>query len=55
MHCKNLKFFMSLCDSCRRVAGIAAAAFLAVAAAHATPADSIAAGKSLAVERGTGY
>ena len=54
MHRKNLKFFMSLYDFCRLVAGIAAVAFIAAAAAHATTADSVAAGKSLAMERGKG-
>jgi L-cysteine S-thiosulfotransferase len=54
MHRQNLKFFMSLYDSCRLVAGIAAVAFIAAVAAHATTADSIAAGKSLAMERGKG-
>jgi len=53
MHFKNLKFFMSLYDACRPVAGIAAVAFLA-AAAHAMTADSIAEGKSLAMERNKG-
>jgi sulfur-oxidizing protein SoxX len=54
MHCKNLNFFMSLCGSGRLVAGIAAVAFLAAAAVQATTADSIAAGKSLAMERSKG-
>jgi len=45
---------MSLYDSCRLVAGIAAVAFIAAVAAHATTADSIAAGKSLAMERSKG-
>jgi L-cysteine S-thiosulfotransferase len=54
MHCKNRNFFMSLCGSGRLVAGIAAVAFLAAAAVQATTADSIAAGKSLAMERSKG-
>ncbi len=54
MHCKNLKFFMSLWGSGRFAAAIAAVAFLAAAAVHATTADSIAAGKTLAMERSKG-
>ena len=54
MHGKNLKFFMPLCDFRRLAAGIAAMSVLALAAAHATTDDGIAAGKSLAMERSKG-
>ena len=54
MHFKNRKFFMSLCANFRLPAGLVAVAFLTAAAAGATTADSIAAGKSLAMERSKG-
>ena len=54
MHFKNLKFFMSLSDSCRFRAGPVAVALLVAAATNAASADSIAAGKSLAMERSKG-
>ena len=54
MQYKNPIFFMLLCDFRRFAAVLAAAAVLAVSAAQATTADGIAAGKSLAMERGKG-
>ena len=51
---RNPKFFMSLCSPVRFLAGIVAGAVVVVSAAHATTADRIAAGKSLAMERSKG-
>jgi hypothetical protein len=54
MRHKNPTFFMLLCTPGHLLAGIAAAALVAVSAAQATTADRIAAGKSLAMERSKG-
>ena len=54
MQYKNRILFMLLCKFRRLAAGIAAVAVVAAATAHATTADAIAAGKSLAMERGKG-
>jgi sulfur-oxidizing protein SoxX len=51
---RNPKFFMSLCRPARFLAGIVAGAVVVVSASHATTADRIAAGKSLAMERSKG-
>ncbi len=54
MQNRNPILFTLLCKLCRLAAGIAAIAVLTVATVHATTADGIAAGKSLAMERSKG-
>ncbi len=54
MQNRNLILFMLLCKLRRLAAGIAAIAVVTVATVHATTADDIAAGKSLAMERSKG-
>jgi sulfur-oxidizing protein SoxX len=54
MRQKNPKLFMLLCNPGRLLAGIVAGAVVAASVAQATTAERIAAGKSLAMERGKG-